>query len=96
MGIMAETKSIREVGVDDLVKAGLRSVDEAMEIEALLHTARARGWDPLDTWRQLVGRRVLKPWHPHGVHQLVYGSVYAHCHWDASSRGPPLYWFPSL
>ena len=101
---MAETEtetkksSMREVRVDDLAKAGLSSPDEAEEIAALLQAARAGGWDPVDTWREVVGRRVLKPWHPHGVHQLVYGSVYAHCHWGGSSpssRGPPLYWVPS-
>ncbi|ONK65596.1 uncharacterized protein A4U43_C07F38710 [Asparagus officinalis] len=44
-------------------------------------------------WRDLVERRLLKPSHPHELHQLVYYSVYAE--WDVSVRGPPPYWFPS-
>jgi hypothetical protein len=88
-------KSIGEVGVEDLVKAGLKT-EEAHEFQRVLKEAvsGAKESDPREVWRELVARRVLEPWHPHGLHQLVYHSVYAH--WDASTNGPPPYWFPSL
>ncbi|PON98121.1 2,3-dihydroxybenzoate-AMP ligase [Trema orientale] len=88
-------RSISEVGVEDLVEAGL-SIEEAEEFQRVLKDSvnGAKGSDPSEVWRHLVAQRVLKPWHPHGLHQLVYYSVYAN--WDANSRGPPPYWFPSL
>uniref|UniRef100_A0A2N9GNX4 AMP-dependent synthetase/ligase domain-containing protein n=1 Tax=Fagus sylvatica TaxID=28930 RepID=A0A2N9GNX4_FAGSY len=90
-------KSISEVGVEDLVKAGL-GIEEANEFERVLKeailSAGAKGSEPREVWREIVGRMVLKPWHPHELHQLVYYSVYAN--WDLSTNGPPLYWFPSL
>ncbi|GMY16105.1 probable CoA ligase CCL12 isoform X1 [Fagus crenata] len=90
-------KSISEVGVEDLVKAGL-GIEEANEFERVLKeailSAGAKASDQREVWRELVSRRVLKPWHPHELHQLVYYSVYAN--WDLSTNGPPLYWFPSL
>jgi hypothetical protein len=88
-------KSISVVGVEDLVEAGL-TTEEAHEFQRVLKevVSGAKESDPREVWRQLVARRVLKPWHPHGLHQLVYHSVYAH--WDASTNGPPPYWFPSL
>ncbi|KAJ9697766.1 hypothetical protein PVL29_007065 [Vitis rotundifolia] len=86
---------VAEVGVGELVKAGL-SMEEAQEFERILKAAvgGARGSDPSEVWREVVARRVLSPSHPHGLHQLVFNSVYAE--WDESTRGPPLYWFPSL
>lgn len=88
-------KSLNEVGVEELVKSGL-GIEEAKDFQRVLKDIinGAKGSDQSELWRQLVARRVLKPWHPHGVHQLVYYSVYAN--WDASTRGPPLYWFPSM
>ena len=88
-------KSISEVGVEELVEAGL-TTEEAHEFQRVLKEAvsGAKESDPREVWRQLVARRVLKPRHPHGLHQLVYHSVYAH--WDASTNGPPPYWSPSL
>ncbi|KAH7560392.1 hypothetical protein JRO89_XS10G0009500 [Xanthoceras sorbifolium] len=94
-------KKIGEVGVEDLVKAGL-TMEEAREFEEILSGVLLRGgrrrrgldFDPREAWRELVAHKVLKPWHPHGLHQLVYYSVYSH--WDVSSNGPPLSWFPSL
>jgi hypothetical protein len=88
-------KSIGEVGVEDLVKAGL-TTEEAHEFQRVLKEAvsGAKESDPREVWRQLVARRVLKPWHPHGLHQLLYHSVYAN--WDPATNGPPPYWFPSL
>lgn len=85
-------KSIYEVGVEDLVKAGLH-IEEAKALERVLKDSIS-GSDPREVWRRLVSRRVVKPSHPHALHQLIYYSVYAD--WDASTSGPPLYWFPSL
>ncbi|XP_030524324.1 probable CoA ligase CCL12 [Rhodamnia argentea] len=95
---MGKPKSIGEVGVDDLVEAGL-SREAAAELERTLRVSLARarrqsGLYPREVWRELTSARTLKPSHPHRVHQLVYYSVYSD--WDASARGPPLYWFPSL
>lgn len=93
---MERKKSITEVGVDDIIKAGLSVEEEAKEFYRILKETigEAKGLDPREVWRKVVDNRVLKPWHPHGVHQLVYYSVYSH--WDSSTKGPPLYWFPSL
>lgn len=93
---MERKKSITEVGVDDIIKAGLSVEEEAKEFYRILKETigEAKGSDPREVWRKVVDNRVLKPWHPHGVHQLVYYSVYSH--WDSSTKGPPLYWFPSL
>ncbi|XP_062076654.1 probable CoA ligase CCL12 [Humulus lupulus] len=88
-------KSISELGVEDLVQAG-QTTEEAIGFRRVLEDSIscANGFDPSEVWRHLVARKLLKPWHPHGLHQLVYYSVYAH--WDVSSKGPPPYWFPSL
>ncbi|KAK1586660.1 hypothetical protein Q3G72_004748 [Acer saccharum] len=92
-------KKIGDVGLEDLVKAGLR-MEEAREFDEILSgvlRGRRRGvleLDPREVWRELVAQKVLKPWHPHGLHQLLYYGVYAD--WDVSSNGPPLSWFPSL
>ncbi|CAK7339128.1 unnamed protein product [Dovyalis caffra] len=93
---MEEKKSITEVGVDDIIKAGLSVEEEAKEFHKILKETigEAKGLDPREVWKEVVDKRVLKPWHPHGLHQLVYYSVYAH--WDSSTNGPPLYWFPNL
>ncbi|XVF47499.1 hypothetical protein PTKIN_Ptkin03bG0113700 [Pterospermum kingtungense] len=95
-------KSIAEVGLDDLCKAGGSriSIEEATHIYQVIRQAivnagsKGSDPDPRQVWREVVGRRVLKPWHTHHLHQLIYYSVYAN--WDSSTNGPPLYWFPSL
>ncbi|OMO57870.1 AMP-dependent synthetase/ligase [Corchorus olitorius] len=94
-------KSIGEVGVEELSKAGGISREEAKVIHGVIKEAMAKaegskgkGWESREVWKEVVRRKVLKPWHPHSLHQLVYYSVYAN--WDASINGPPLYWFPSL
>ncbi|CAJ2677435.1 unnamed protein product [Trifolium pratense] len=85
-------KSIRELGVDDFVKAGL-SATEANELkEQLLMSLSVSSNDPADIWGDLVSRRVLKPSYPHPLHQLLYYTIYS----DHQSSSPPLYWFPSL
>uniref|UniRef100_A0A2P2KEC8 Putative acyl-activating enzyme 18isoform X1 n=3 Tax=Rhizophora mucronata TaxID=61149 RepID=A0A2P2KEC8_RHIMU len=92
---MEKKKKIGEVGVDDIVKAGALSREEAKQLHSILQEAIAgASSDPRKVWQHLVAKRVLKPWHPHGLHQLFYYSVYAH--WDPSNSGPPPYWFPSL
>ena len=86
---------VAELGLEELVKVGL-SMEEAEEFSRILKAAvgEAKGSDPSEVWRELVARRVLSPSHPHGLHRLVFHSVYAE--WDEPTRGPPLYWFPSL
>ncbi|CAL5354258.1 unnamed protein product [Camellia sinensis] len=90
-------RGISEVGVGELVKAGL-DLEEAKVVERGLKDAIAGtgggGSDPRELWRQITARRLLRPSHPHQLHQLVYHSVYAH--YDSSANGPPLYCFPSL
>ena len=86
-------KSTRVVGVEDFVNCGL-TVGEAQEIDMFFKEGRAKGLDPSELWRELVSRRLLKPSHPHRLHQLVYHSVYSH--WEVSTKGPPPYWFPSV
>ncbi|CAL5425711.1 unnamed protein product [Camellia sinensis] len=90
-------RGISEVGVGELVKAGL-DLEEAKVVERGLKHAIAGtgggGSDPRELWRQITARRLLRPSHPHQLHQLVYHSVYAH--YDSSANGPPLYCFPSL
>ncbi|OVA16457.1 AMP-dependent synthetase/ligase [Macleaya cordata] len=90
--------SIGEVGVNEIVGTGL-SIEEAEVFHKALKGAIARvgggtGSDPMDIWREISAQKLLKPWHPHSLHQLVYYSVYAG--WDVSTRGLPFYWFPSL
>ncbi|KAM1472451.1 hypothetical protein ACFX13_029405 [Malus domestica] len=88
-------KNISEVGVENFVQAGL-DVEEAKDFDRVLKNtiSRTNTTDPKEIWRQIVAERLLKPSHPHELHQLIYYSVYAN--WDASTKGPPLYWFPSL
>ncbi|XP_002527076.3 probable CoA ligase CCL12 isoform X1 [Ricinus communis] len=86
--------SIGEVGVDDIIQAGGLSTQEAKEFHKILNGTSKGLLDPRLVWQNVVAKRILKPWHSHGLHQLVYYSVYAR--WDSSVNGPPLYWFPSL
>lgn len=93
-------RSVAEVTVTDLVEAGL-AAGEAEQLHGTLQDvllgARNGGSkvpDPREVWRELVGRRALKPSYPHRLHQLLYYSVYST--WDSTIDGPPLYWFPSL
>ncbi|XP_022859374.1 probable acyl-activating enzyme 18, peroxisomal isoform X1 [Olea europaea var. sylvestris] len=92
---MGMGKSISEVGVEDLVNAGIE-IEEAIDFERQLKDAINdcdAGFDPKELWREVVARKLLKPWHPDGVHQLIYYSVYHN--YDESIHGPPLYWFPT-
>eukprot|EP00262_Sarcandra_glabra_P020112 TRINITY_DN7908_c0_g1_i3.p1 TRINITY_DN7908_c0_g1~~TRINITY_DN7908_c0_g1_i3.p1 ORF type:complete len:458 (-),score=69.27 TRINITY_DN7908_c0_g1_i3:885-2258(-) len=87
-------KSISEVNVEDIVGAGLGTREAREFHEALKSCCCAQGGyvSEEETWRE-VSVKLLRPHHPHALHQLVYYSVYAH--WDLSTRGPPPYWFPS-
>lgn len=90
---MEGRKGIEEIGVEELVEAGLPLPDARALYEAL-RAAIAGGSTPDSVWHEITGRRILRPTHPHSVHQLVYYSVYSG--WSSSASGPPPYWFPSL
>ncbi|XP_042480555.1 probable CoA ligase CCL12 [Macadamia integrifolia] len=97
---------IEEVGVEELVRAGLseeeaRGFHESLKAAILIaRSSEGEGTkaaaEPQKVWRELTaeGKKLLKPWHPHALHQLIYSSVYSN--WDVSTSCPPPYWFPSL
>ncbi|XP_073004994.1 probable CoA ligase CCL12 isoform X1 [Typha latifolia] len=89
--------SVWEISVDDVAAAGLPA-DEAAAFHTALHRVAAAADSSSEraeaaVWEAVAAARVLRPEHPHALHQLVYYSVYAR--WDLASRGPPPYWFPS-
>lgn len=86
--------SISEVGVKELREAGLQQTEAENLCNHLKQAIHTSNDDPKDLWRAITARRLLKPWFPHALHQLVYYAVYHN--YDASVSGPPLYWFPSL
>lgn len=95
---MDKSVCICQVTVADLVEAGL-GLEEANELHRIIEDVTDRSEsdapsDPREVWRELVGRRAMKPEYPHKLHQLVYYSVYKG--WDSSINDLPLYWFPSL
>ena len=65
-------KSIGELNSEDYVKAGL-SLEEAKGFQKVVTDviSRTKGDDPRDQWKALVDECVLKPWHPHPLHQLL-------------------------
>ena len=83
--------------MEELVAAGM-SMEEAhillkvVDDVASRYNGRPEGAS--EVWREIVARKLLRPDHPHALHQLVYYTLYSH--WDSSLLGPPLYWFPSL
>lgn len=86
--------------VEDLVRAGVAE-EEAKWLMGELNVAIAKvavningELDQKEVWREITARKLLKPSHPHALHQLLYYSVYHN--YDQSTHGPPLYWFPSL
>ncbi|KAK6145086.1 hypothetical protein DH2020_021906 [Rehmannia glutinosa] len=85
--------SISEVGVEDFVGAGL-TIEEAKDFERELKNITSYGFGAKELWREITARKLLKPWQPHALHQLIYYAVYRN--YDESIHGPPLYWFPSL
>jgi hypothetical protein len=78
--------SVWEIQAHDVEAAGLA----AAAFAAALRSAAAGAADEAAAW---AAAGVLRPEHPHALHQLVYYSVYAG--WDRAARGPPPYWFPS-
>lgn len=87
--------SVWEIGVEDVELAGL-SPGEARAFHAALRRAaeaHPRQGAEAAIWQAVAEGGVLRPDHPHALHQLVYYSVYAT--WDTATRGPPPYWFPS-
>lgn len=96
---MATTVTVREgaweIQLDDVIAAGLPP-KEARDFYSALRSAADAGRRvgmEAEVWRAVVAARLLRPDHPHALHQLVYYSVYAK--WDLAERGPPPYWFPS-
>jgi len=87
--------SVWEIQPRDVEAAGLAAADAAAFLAALRSAAAAAGSGATrDAVRAAVAAAgVLRPEHPHALHQLVYYSAYAG--WDRDARGPPPYWFPS-
>ncbi|XP_068652699.1 probable CoA ligase CCL12 isoform X2 [Aristolochia californica] len=86
-------KSVEVIGLEDIISAGLPSEEANVFYESLKRILTKASSGVLlaeEVWRRVVSDRLLRPDHPHGLHQLLYYSVYAR--W----RGPPPpYWFPS-
>lgn len=89
--------SIRDVLQEDIEATGI-SPEDAREFYLALIDVIDRHPEELGSedviWREVMEAGILKPSHPHPLHQLVYYSVYSS--WDHASRGPPPYWFPRL
>ncbi|PIA53901.1 hypothetical protein AQUCO_00900461v1 [Aquilegia coerulea] len=85
--------SISEVSIENIITTGL-SLEEARFFHSKLQSAISQTRNPKELWREISEQRLLQPFHPHDLHQMIYYSVYFN--WDVSSNGPPLYWFPSL
>ncbi|KAL8159494.1 hypothetical protein V2J09_001031 [Rumex salicifolius] len=86
-------KSISEINSADLVTAGLSAEEAAALHRAIRDVIDKVGDNPKELWAEMVARRLMRPNHPHALHQLIYYSVYSR--WDESLLGPPPYWFPS-
>ncbi|PAN44441.2 hypothetical protein PAHAL_9G044300 [Panicum hallii] len=84
-----------EIQPGDVGAAGLGAADAGAFLAALHSAAAAAGPGAAGdaVWAAVAAAGVLRPEHPHALHQLVYYSVYAG--WDRAARGPPPYWFPS-
>ncbi|KAI3823185.1 hypothetical protein L1987_04617 [Smallanthus sonchifolius] len=87
---MAKAKSIHELGLQELLNTGLKAYDaRLLQIELTDAINGAISSNPVDLWREITCRRLLKPSYPHTLHRLIYNAVYA------NYDGLPLYWFPS-
>ncbi|VAI23686.1 unnamed protein product [Triticum turgidum subsp. durum] len=84
---------VGEIRAGDVEAAGLAAADAGPFLAALRLATGKYGGDAAAAWAAVVAAGVLRPDHPHALHQLVYYSVYAG--WDRAKRGPPPYWFPS-
>ncbi|KAG2545093.1 hypothetical protein PVAP13_9KG406583 [Panicum virgatum] len=87
--------SVWEIQPGDVGAAGFGAADAGAFLAALRSAAAAAGPGAAGdaVWAAVAAAGVLRPEHPHALHQLVYYSVYAG--WDRAARGPPPYWFPS-
>ncbi|XP_076913720.1 putative CoA ligase CCL12 [Bidens hawaiensis] len=86
--------SIHQFGLQDLLNTGLAAYDaKLLQIELNNAINGAISSSPVDLWREITSRRLLKPDYPHSLHRLVYNAVYGN--YDVAVYGPPLYWFPS-
>ncbi|CAN6297380.1 unnamed protein product [Urochloa humidicola] len=87
--------SVWEIQPGDVGAAGLAAAEASAFLAALRSAAAAAGPGATGdaVWAAVVAAGVLRPEHPHALHQLVYYSAYAG--WDRAARGPPPYWFPS-
>ncbi|XP_066333172.1 probable CoA ligase CCL12 isoform X1 [Miscanthus floridulus] len=87
--------SVWKIQPRDVEAAGLAAADAAAFLAALRSAAAAAGSGATRdaVWAAVAAAGVLRPEHPHALHQLVYYSAYAR--WDRDARGPPPYWFPS-
>ncbi|KAJ0616967.1 putative acetate--CoA ligase [Helianthus annuus] len=91
---MSKPKSIHQLDLQDLLNTGLNSHDaKLLQIDLKSTINGSNGSNPVDLWREITSRRLLKPSYPHSVHRIVYDAVYGS--YDVSAHGPPLYWFPS-
>uniref|UniRef100_A0A0E0KKF0 4-coumarate--CoA ligase n=1 Tax=Oryza punctata TaxID=4537 RepID=A0A0E0KKF0_ORYPU len=95
MAAAAARGSVWEIQQRDVEAAGLADASAGAFVAALRSAtaAAAASGGPDAVWEAVVAAGVLRPEHPHALHQLVYYSVYAG--WDRAARGPPPYWFPS-
>lgn len=85
--------SVWEIQPRDVEAAGLAAADAAAFHAALRSAAGSAAASGDAVWAVVAAAGVLRPEHPHALHQLVYYSAYAG--WDRAARGPPPYWFPS-
>lgn len=91
---MTKAKGIQELGLQELLNAGLEPDDaKSLRIELQHAIDCTSSSNPVELWRHITSRRLLRPSYPHSLHRLIYNAVYAD--YDGSIHGPPLYWFPS-
>eukprot|EP01018_Ginkgo_biloba_P021028 Gb_41827 [translate_table: standard] len=85
-------KSVRELGLDDIIRAGLPPPKADVFYGQLQRAISEVGGSEASLW-QRVSKELLTPHHPHSLHQLMYYSIYKN--WDLAKNGPPLAWFPT-
>lgn len=85
-------KCVRELGVNDIVQAGLPPHKAAIFYGKLERAIAELGGSDTLLWNR-VSKELLNPRCPHTLHQLMYYSIYKD--WDTAKNGPPLAWFPT-